>query len=716
MKIVILLLLYSLAWQATATEAPDISDGDSCAAHNSEPLPNMGLYADAQSYVQHTDEAFRQKYFEAGNNKKGPQLVKHLIVGRGIAGTNVFSATYCNVQQKRKSAQSKCTNMNVARDETDIDSPIQDQDVLVVGDNVTGLWDNSTYTFAQPFSAMEFPFLPYNPKDFVRQRRIDQNDFVSCIDLHKAIMVSQGVLKMPVMTAVVFDIVHRRSNETSYCNTTFGSNFTVSLKQTASYVNQETTTTICVNEIDIATGNGLPRDIFKDTKEKYGLNETSYNSLIAAGNPDVFGGAPALISYREFVLTPNEATAGTVAMRQNEDMPTIIIYGGGGTVLAAIRRAMLGKDDISTNPIYVNSDGKYNGKNPQMLTEVLDNPLSQNAKVLWFSRDPLDGADNALAGSNAVRIGSSYDIISVFGSASNMNYTYGQVRLEYDLINVDATSKIATFCPLRNQTDCNGTVGESQHCCNERFDQFVECIGEDDTVESEELWAISCKNPPKNRTDCDRFGPMTVLCTSEFPFVHDGIPSSLTLAERECIPYAVGFQDTGDSLRLHGAVAAKEGKNHDFQKVSQHFLDNGRVTALTFYGNMFFMGALLQVYATGVLKKKITKVNVAMDLQEVILQFMTQCGVPDQASRDFLSHLRLVHSGVFRQTFQVDAIRWPLHPAGMLPDSSDKVISLNEHIQSRKELSNHVAIQDGVTLVCRSSRILSFFARLRTRS
>ena len=139
-------------------------------------------------------------------------------------------------------------------------------------------------------------------------------------------------------------------------------------------------------------------------------------------------------------------------------------------------------------------------------------------------------------------------------------------------------------------------------------------------------------------------------------------------------------------------------------------MDNGRVTALTFYGNMFFMGALLQVYASGVLKKKLTKVNVAMDLQEVILQFMTQCGVPDQASRDFLSHLRLVHSGVFRQTFQEDAIRWPLHPAGMLPDSSDKDINLNEYIQSRKELSNHVAIQDGVTLVCRQSRIRSFFA------
>jgi hypothetical protein len=704
------------------SDDPPISDGDSCAALNSEPLPNMGLYADAQSYVQHTDEAFKQKYFQAGNYKKGPHLVKHLIVGRGIAGTNLFSARYCNVQQKRKSAPFKCTNINIARDETDMNSPIQDQDVLVVGDDVTGLWDTSTYTFAQPFSAMEFPFLPYNPKDFVNQRRINQNDFVSCIDLHKAIMVSQSVLKMPVMTALVIDIKHRQpTDKTTYCHTTFGSNFTVTLSQTASYLNQETTTTICVNEIDIVAGNGLPREIFKDTKEKYGLDETSYNSLLKPGNPD-FGGAPALISFKDFVLTPNEATAGVVAIGQNEKMPTIIIYGGGGTILPAIRRAMLGKDDISTNPIYVNSiNGTYNGKNPQMLREVLTYPLSQNAKVLWFSRDPLDGAKNALAGSNAVRGGSTYDIISVFGAASNVNDTYGQVYLEYDLLNIDATSKIATFCQLRNSTkvtdsDCMIPFGGFANCCNVTFDQFVECIGEDDTVESEELWAIGCDNPLPHRKDCDRFGPMKVLTTSEFPIVLDGIQSNLTRAEMKYIPYAVGFNDTGDSLRLHGAVAAKVGNNYDFQRVSQLFMDNGRVTALHFNGNMFFMGALLQVYASAVLKKKITKVNVAMDLQEVILQFMTQCGVPDQASQDFLSHLRLVHSGVFRQTFQEDAVRWPLHPAGMLPDSSDKDISLKEYIQSRKELSKHVAIQDGgVTLVCRQSRMRSFFARLRKK-
>jgi hypothetical protein len=363
---------------------------------------------------------------------------------------------------------------------------------------------------------------------------------------------------------------------------------------------------------------------------------------------------------------------------------------------------MLGKDDISTNPIYVNSNGKYYGKNPQMLREVLKNPRSQNAKVFWFSNDPLDSAVNALSGSNAVRIGSTYDIISVFGAATNTNHTYGQVYLEYDLKNIDATSQNATFCPLRGQKDCNITFGEFQHCCNIAFDQLVECIGEDDTVD-EELWK-------------DRFGPMEVLYTSEFPSVDDGIQSKDTLAEMERIPYAIGFQNTSHSLRLHGAVAGKEGNKQEFQNVSQPFLDNGRVTAMTVYGNMFFMGALLQVYASGVLKKNLTKVNVAMDLQEVILKFMTQCGVPDQASRDFLSHLRLVHSGVFRQTFQDDAIRWPLHASGMLPDSSNKEISLSEYIQRRKELSKRVAIQDGVTLVCRrQSRIRSFLAKLRKR-
>jgi hypothetical protein len=47
-------------------DPPIISDGDdSCVALDSEPplLPNMGLYAEAQSYVQQADEAFQQKYF-----------------------------------------------------------------------------------------------------------------------------------------------------------------------------------------------------------------------------------------------------------------------------------------------------------------------------------------------------------------------------------------------------------------------------------------------------------------------------------------------------------------------------------------------------------------------------------------------------------------------------------------------------------------------------
>jgi hypothetical protein len=341
-----------------------------------------------------------------------------------------------------------------------------------------------------------------------------------------------------------------------------------------------------------------------------------------------------------------------------------------------------------------------------MLREVLKDRMSQNAKVVWVSRDSVDSV--YLAGVNAVRVGSSYDILSVFSAANSKDY--GEVHLGYNLKNVNATSKIATFCYKGTSEDCNKTDGTFD--IQVPFDQFVECNGEVDTVEGEELWELGCENP-SDRTK-PRFGPSKMLCTKNgtFPSVDDGIQSSDN--DMTCIPYAVGFRDTGHSLRLHGAVAAKVTVQDDeFKKVSQYFLDNGRVTPVSIYGTMLFMGALLQVYASGVLKKKLTKVNVAMDLQEVILQFMTQCGVPDQARRDFLSHLRLVHSGVFRQTFEESTVRWPLHPSGMLPDSSDKDISLNEHIQSRKELSNHVAIQDGVTLVCRQSIIRSFLSRLR---
>jgi hypothetical protein len=264
---------------------------------------------------------------------------------------------------------------------------------------------------------------------------------------------------------------------------------------------------------------------------------------------------------------------------------------------------------------------------------------------------------------------------------------FGSMNFKWNLESItvpsdsDATmSKVARFL-LFNTTSRKNAVPETDK--NVTFDQFVECIGEDDAVEMFELWGDG------------RFGETQTLYTdSTFPSVDMDQNSN----EMIPIPYGFGFVKTGHDLRFHGAgaTAVSDGEKPDkFMTDSQSFMDNGLVSTQHVYGNMLFMASRLQAYSSGFQKEEIAKVNVAMDLQEVILKFLNQAQVNPVSSQHFLRYLRSIHNSSRKE---IDEI-WPNHPSGISQDQ------LQNYLDENPDLSAKVMIQEGVILTKRWQQI-----------
>ena len=163
-----------------------------------------------------------------------------------------------------------------------------------------------------------------------------------------------------------------------------GSDAPAAVQEEHSSTTPAITSYLCVDEIDIATGRGQPRSIFP----LQGVDKKLEIAHIQASGSSGFGSAPAVINFRDFVLAPDETLTSVATPKKDGTVPTIIVDGGGGTVLAAIRRAMMGVDDISKNIMYSDPvDSSFREtKNTQMLLQVLRNPYTQNAKVIWLGQ------------------------------------------------------------------------------------------------------------------------------------------------------------------------------------------------------------------------------------------------------------------------------------------------------------------------------------------
>jgi len=660
------------SWTADAAATTNDAATSTTTLSSGGDFPNSQAYINAQSYVTNTDHRLTELYFSDDILKR----VKHLIIGRGVAGTNLFSARYSNVLEEEEAY--KCDGQPVSPNEDDLylhEINGDGSDVLIVGDEETGLWNNATYTLAQPYSALTFPYLPYNPMDFVSPERVERDEFVSCVDMHKSILTSQCAIKAPVLTALVVDIELSSKNRTKNEQDCLGLGgfFVVKLQNTEKIPSERL---LCVDEIDIVTGRGMPRKTFQTWKGNFvypikGVDdEGEYHRITNPGFSRFGENAPLLIDFRSFILAPDEdvsivAQPITDVHTNNTVLPRILIDGGGGTVLAAIRRAMLAKDDISKNIVYNDPDSSfYDTKNPQMIRQVLRKPKTQNAIVTWVSRNDLN--DESLKGGNQVRSGSAYSIVDLLYPPSN---DFGSMNFNYDLHSIDFTSHpmVATFVPY--------PYDKTRLPLKIDFDQFVTCTGEDDTIERQELYGNGCKN---------RFGESTIKYG--------------TLGQVP-IPYGVGFQDTEDNLRLHGAAATNrdlEDADVNFTKESQIFANGGRVVPLQFTGNMLSMMSQLQVYTTTTKSKwskRLAKINLSMSTEEIILRFMDEACVPRESSRAFLTHLR----GFNNKYQNKNNVRWPINPNGI------GIADLRECIKDDDGLSNNVFVSKGkgLTLVSR---------------
>ena len=658
---------------SASSTADEANDADDCTLSSGGFRNCKQAYINAQSYVTNTDEHLTEFYF---SDDKQMKRVQHLIIGRGVAGTNLFSARYATKVLENEEAY-KCDGQPVSPNEDLYLHEINGDgsDVLIVGDEETGLWNTATYTLAQPYSALTFPYLPYNPMDFVSPERVERDEFVSCVDMHKSILTSQCAIQAPVLTALVLDIELSKKPTTQYgkeCLDLEG-NFVVTLqRQNKEKIKSERV--ICVDEIDIVTGRGLPRKVFQGKYPIPGVDEAEYNRIRKRGSSRFGENAPLLIDFRELVLTPDEDVSFVAQpikdVNNDKVLPRILIDGGGGTVLAAIRSAMLAKDDISKNIVYTAPDSSFNDtKNPQMIRQVLRKPETQNAIVKWVSRGDLN--DNSLRGGNQVRSGSAYSIVDLYESpvSKSIYNDFGGMYFNYNLQSVDFKSDpmVATFAPYPYDEN-----SPTFYLLTVEFDQFVTCIGEDDTIERQELYGGS------------RFGESTILY---------GYLQQLR------IPYGVGFEETGENLRILGVAATNldlfpRDAAVTFTSESQDVANRGRVVPLHFTGNMLSMMSQLQVYTTTTKSKwskRLAKINLSMSTEEIILRFMDEACVPRESSRAFLTCLR----GFNNKIQNKNGVDWPINPNGI------GIVDLREYIKKDEGLSKNVFVSKGkgLTLV-----------------
>jgi len=657
-------------------------------------------YCFAGKYVEHRNASLSKIYFPDANPANPYQFkyVDHLIVGRGVASLNLFSARYTRVMERGHEADNpyKCDekHQRLSQREEDLKTR-NDSTVLMVGDEDTGLWNNSTLTLAQTLKALNFPYLPYNPIDFVSFARTKRDEYVSSVNMHQALLASHCATRAPVLAAIVEDIQLAIKNvndpRAEECSTK--GNFLVTMKQvykTPFHQKDNITPSsyLCVKEIDIASGRGVPRDLFHN-RGKFAVKGVDSNATIKelrSPYSSGFGKAPAVITYRDFVLASIEDPMSVVAQVQEDGrVPTIIVDGGGGSSLSAVRRAMMGKDDISKNLVYsAPVDSSFaKTKNPQMALQMLRNNYTQNAKVVWVSRDDLDGS--ALRGENKVRMGSEYDIMHVYKSPSSDSIYggFGSMYFYQDLcsIDVDSSPRVATFCPFRKDLKPTRSP-DSNSCCNPAsalnvsFDQFVTCTGEDDTIEKRELW------------DNKGFGNSEILRGSVRPSVD--------------IPYAVGFKNTEGNLRIFGSAATNadlfpKDAIDTFSSEGQLYKNDGQVVPLQFSGNMLSMMLEIQVYATTVLNKRMARINLCMSTEQLLLRFLDEACVPCETSNEFIKYLRSINNEI-QPIQQQNDFYWPLNPNGI--DDED----LQEYIQKHKGLSKNVSVWRGRTLVSKNKK------------
>jgi len=366
-----------------------------------------------------------KKYFGA---KSDLHFVKHLIVGRGQMGTNLFGAMYGGAAKKGGATKMKS------------------EEVLNVGYD-TGSWNEVNYTLAQPYRLLDSPYLPVNAKNIAKfggssgskESTAEKNAYVLASNLFKAVIASQHVMQMPMLNAVVAEVIAKETytaedseeektekadakeaeakaakkcfnNNSAKDKDNNGGNFLVRIansfgsdknckRNKCEDPSDDATVKIsylCVVELDYASGLGFGRSVGRWNKkddpqgflpqfdDKRNTIPSKLESVVlrefdgAKFGPSFMGSTPKTPSSPRAVVNGNDfmLKAGVVAKKTDMTyrLPKVLVYGGGGNATACARKALMGNDDHADR-----------------ITDLLDPQIrkkSMSAQVTWAMAAP----------------------------------------------------------------------------------------------------------------------------------------------------------------------------------------------------------------------------------------------------------------------------------------------------------------------------------------
>lgn len=232
--------------------------------------------------------------------------------------------------------------------------------------NDTGKWTHN-YTLAQSHRILERETEHTSPSAFTKESTNQQNKYVNARHLYQANMMNLATTEAPVILDAYVKAIQKQENHTTgWQDTTCAYRLQVALPN-------KKTKYIYTNEVEVAAGLGVAKDIFPSN---YITNEL-YEKL------SVFDPAKQctpIIDGNAFMLTAQE---------ESTEVPrTVIVYGGGGNATACYGKACLGKD-IRSDMDHENQENAYAQAIP-------------NRDVFWFSRNGFEPAGYGTLAKQAV--------------------------------------------------------------------------------------------------------------------------------------------------------------------------------------------------------------------------------------------------------------------------------------------------------------------------
>lgn len=308
--------------------------------------------------------------------------VEHVILGRGVAATNLFARKF-----RRDSGVSRHTRHPEHEVLTSVQSEMSQ--VLAIGFD-RGNWNEINYSLAQPQNLLENPELPFGPGDFISTEDLTDNVYVDAKTMYQATVINQVLFKMPFLNAIVTEI---SANQES------GYPYSLRLKLPGA----KKSIRILAKSIDICSGLGAERNIFPEYEGKKYMNDLAFTD---ASRTDPVLGAKRIIGGYEYMLSNKPFEHIPTGFDGKPYRKTILVYGGGGNATAVVRKSL------------------FNHDRPDAVVAGLRSPDEAVNDVYWIARSGVDAAGSGTKAMQAIEFCTRFKrlIIAELQSVTNFNY------------------------------------------------------------------------------------------------------------------------------------------------------------------------------------------------------------------------------------------------------------------------------------------------------